>query len=329
MYGRRCFVRLAVSSTLAFLFYGIAGLAAGPTFVAGPTFDAASVKLWTDEIKQPYIITGGPGTKDPGRFHAPRINMSGLLARAFDVSTDQLTGPAWLRDMGANFYTIDATMPPDTTKEQFQKMVENLLIERFHLVFHHETRNFPGYELVVDKGGPKFKEVTPTESAPSDPLDKQAMLSSRGADGFPTAPGSRVVGMAARGGQQRTKYQERTTAQFISNLGFLIGSSQGKGVLEGYPQPRVVDKTGLTGTYTFILEYYNATMANLRTTLPLSAPPDAGNGTPPAAASDPGDGLPDIFTAIQKQLGLRLNKTADVPVDVIVVESVDKVPTGN
>jgi uncharacterized protein (TIGR03435 family) len=318
-------VRLAVSCTIAFLISGTAA------FAAGPTFDAASVKLWTDEIKQPYTITGGPGTNDPGRFRAPRIPLFNLLARAFDVSTDQISGPAWIREVGsANNFTIVATMPTNTTKEQFQLMLQNLLVERFHLVFHHETRNFPGYELVVDKGGPKFKEVTPTQGAnPGEGMQfGAAMNASRGADGFPDVPGSRVMGQGGRGGQQKTKYQERTMAQFISNLGYLIGSSQGKSVLEGFPQPRVVDKTGLTGTYTFILEYYNATTANLGSRLPPGVAPDPGNVAPPAAG-DPDAGLPNILTAIQKQLGLRLNKTADVPVDMIVVESLDKVPTEN
>ena len=119
-------------------------------------------------------------------------------------------------------------------------------------------------------------------------------------------------------------------AEFVSNLGFVIGSSQGKSVLHGFLQPRVVDKTGLTGKYTFILEFHNEGSANLanqfRSVLPARVDSDAANG-PPAAASDPGSGLPNIFAAIQKQLGLRLDKTADVPLDMIVVESVDKVPT--
>jgi uncharacterized protein (TIGR03435 family) len=42
--------------------------------------------------------------------------------------------------------------PREATKEQFQEMLQNLLVERFHLVFHHEMLNFPGYALVVDKG---------------------------------------------------------------------------------------------------------------------------------------------------------------------------------
>jgi uncharacterized protein (TIGR03435 family) len=300
-------------------------------YAEGPIFDAASVKLFSPEIQQPYTITGGPGTNDPSRFRALRIDMSGLLARAFDVSTDQIAGPAWLRDfVSANYYTVIATMPPDTTKEQFQKMLQNLLAERFHLVFHRETRNFPGYELVVDKGGPKFKEVIPTQGVdPGAPIDMAALRNaSASADGFPNLPGPRTMGQG-RGGQQRTKYQERTMAEFVSNLGFLIGGSQGKGVLQGFLQPRVVDKTGLTGKYTFILEYYDAGMSSLMRQLnlgPARADSATGNASPPAA-SDPDGGGPNIFAAIQKQLGLRLDKTAEVPLDMIVVESVDKVPT--
>jgi uncharacterized protein (TIGR03435 family) len=135
--------------------------------------------------------------------------------------------------------------------------------------------------------------------------------------------------MGGRGGQERTKYQERTMAEFVSNLGFLIGSSQGKSVLNGFLQPRVVDKTGLTGKYTFLLEYYSAGSEDLaRQFASTRADSGAGNAALPDP-SDPGGGLPNIFVAIQKQLGLRLDKTAEVPLDIIVVESVDKVPTAD
>jgi uncharacterized protein (TIGR03435 family) len=228
-------------------------------------------------------------------------------------------------------FTVDAVIPPNTTKEQFQQMLQNLLVERFHLVYHKEKRDFPGYELVVDKGGPRFKEVTPTpvDSNAGPPAAGPMMGAGRGADGFPAVPGSRVMGQInPRTGQERSKYQERTIAQFVSNLGFLIGSSQGKSVADGYPQPRVVDKTGLTGTYTFILEYYNQSTADLAAGLRPLAQADSGGSPLPPAASEPEGGV-NIFTAIQKQLGLRLDKTAAVPLDVIVVDSVDKVPTAN
>jgi uncharacterized protein (TIGR03435 family) len=291
----------------------------------GQTFDAASVKLYS-QAPQPWTITGGPGTSDPTRFRAPRIGMINLLAKAFEVSLDQIVGPAWLRDVTVGKYSIVATMPADATKEQFQKMLQNLLAERFHLVFHRETRNFPGYALVVDKGGPRFKEVASTEPANAAPNTGSTVLFNTGSDDFRNVPpGPRTVTIS-RGGNQRTMYQERTMAEFVSNLGFLIGSSQGKSVLDGYAQPRVVDQTGLTEKYTFILEYHSESGAALAKQFQTLGNPDNANGPLPIT-SDPDGGGPDILTAIKKQLGLRLDKTKDVPLEMMVVDSVDKVPT--
>ena len=302
----------------------VALLASSGAFAEGPTFDVASVKLFNQELKPPWLVTGGPGTSDPSRFRAPRIGVAALLARAYDVSADQIAGPAWMRDMLANSYTVIATMPPDTTKEQFQKMLQNLLAERFHLAFHRDTRNFPGYALVVDKGGLKVKEFVPTE--PTSALPGTLANAPMGADGFPDIPGPRTMSQM-RGGDVRAKYQERTMSEVVSDLGFPIGASQGKSWLDGYPQPRVVDRTGLTGKYTFILEYYDTGIASIRFGgAPANSEP--ANGAPPTP-SNPGGGGPNIFTAIQKQLGLRLDKTADVPLDMIVVDSVDKVPTAD
>jgi hypothetical protein len=68
--------------------------------VKGPTFDAASVKLFSpDEPKVPSY-SGGPGTSDPGRLHM-RVNMSLLLVAAFGVSVDQIKAPPWTRDFSA------------------------------------------------------------------------------------------------------------------------------------------------------------------------------------------------------------------------------------
>jgi len=266
-------------------------------------------------------MAGGPGTNDPARFHAPRIDLFGLLPKAFGVSADQIVGPAWLRDVKSNSYAIDATMAPNTTMEQFQAMLQNMLVERFHLVFHREKRNFPGYALVVDKGGPKLKEVPPTPDA--NPGAASGLLSARqGSDGFPDVPGPLTMTILSGGGLKRTKYQERTMADFISDLGFLMGSSEGRSVRDGFLQPRVADKTGLTGKYTFILEYYDP--GHTPAGAPLFSP-----GAFSTAPSDPDGGGPSIFAAIQKQMGLRLDKTADIPVDVIVVESIEKVPTEN
>jgi len=116
-------------------------------------------------------------------------------------------------------------------------------------------------------------------------------------------------------------------AEFVSNLGYVIGSSMGKPVTQGYPQPRVVDKTGLAGKYTFILEY--STEAGQAMSLQMAGLGRDAATAPPATASDPGGGAPNIIVAIQKQLGLRLDKTADIPLPVIIVDKLDKTPTEN
>ena len=54
--------------------------------------------------------------------------------RAYDVELDQIIGPAWIMEnMGPNLYQADATMPPNTTKAEYQLMMQQLLRERFHL----------------------------------------------------------------------------------------------------------------------------------------------------------------------------------------------------
>jgi len=254
-----------------------------------PKFEVASVKV----VDRGSLgrgggprTTGGPGTSDPGRFSAPTETMKGLLMRAFGMEAGQIIYADWLNGM---FYEVTATMPPGTTKAQFQAMLQNLLVERFHLVVHRETRNFPGYELVIDKGGPKLKEAVPPP------------------DGAPESTGPRRVVIHAGVGNITMKQQ--TTEELAEQLGTTLGSAEMVQTQDlTLPRPRVVDRTGLTGKYTFTMEFSQA------------GPPGS-----PAQGTD----LPDLFVTLRQQLGLRLNKTAGVPVDVIVVDSVDKVPTAN
>ncbi|MGA9628164.1 MAG: TIGR03435 family protein [Bryobacteraceae bacterium] len=279
------------------------------------TFEAASVKP-----AGPFVpgemggMRGGPGTGDPGRITIARATLTNLLTRAYDVWFDQVSGPAWLNDGSAYAYRIDATLPPNTTMEQFRLMLQNLLAERFHLRLHHETKLRPGYELVVASGGPKLKEWNPaTSAAPGKP----------GVDGngFPTLPPGAPVGFVMRsgGGAAAIRMTHRETmAMFCRGLGNNINMSNGTPT---GPQARVVDKTGLTGTYEFTLEFAGSVG------MMPSAPAEGEPGTP--LASDPTGGAPDIFTAVEKQLGLKLVKVKDIPVDILIVENADKVPTAN
>jgi uncharacterized protein (TIGR03435 family) len=214
--------------------------------------------------------------------------MRGLLMKAFGVESAQIVYPGY-----GDFYAVEATMPPDTTKAQFQAMLQNLLVARFHLMVHHETRNFPAYELVIDKGGPKLKATVPH------------------ADDGPRSVGPRTF--VFRAGVGNITMKEQTTEDLARQLGEMLRSGEMVRTQDlTLPLPRVVDKTGLTGRYTFTMEF--------------SQP------APPGVTLDPdspGADLPDLFVTVRKQLGLRLDKTASVPVDVIVVDSIDKVPVAN
>ncbi len=260
--------------------------------------------------------------------------MGPLLTTAFGVPQDQIVNmPAWAEDlMGPTQYEITAAMPPETTKGQFQLMMQSLLADRFHLAFHHETRDFPAYELMVAPGGLKIKEVTPDPNpAPPGTAPK---LSSLGSDGFlklPPGPNSMVM---MRGETQRMKFQERTMAEFVTNLGTTLTQALGTDLTQnpGRPRPRVVDKTGLTGKYSFILEFNcvgcGRTNASIRNQV---FGPQPQTDAPAAAPGDPQDtgGLPSFQTALERQLGLRLVKAKDVPLDVVVIDHVDKVPVEN
>lgn len=78
----------------------------------------------------------------------------------------------------------------------------------------------------------------------------------------------------------------------------------------------VVDRTGLTDRYDFSLRYTPDPSAHL-TNIP--------NATAPRTTD--GDALPDLFTAFQQQLGLKLESTRG-PVDIVVVDSIER-PSDN
>jgi uncharacterized protein (TIGR03435 family) len=80
----------------------------------------------------------------------------------------------------------------------------------------------------------------------------------------------------------------------------------------------IVDKTGLTGNYDFTLEWTPDEGGP-----PQSKPQD---GSTPSAANAPDPGA-SVFTAIQEQLGLKLESTKG-PVDVVVIDHIEK-PTEN
>lgn len=276
---------------------------------AQPTFEVASVQPVDPGSGAPgtNVMHGGPGTADPERITFTSVTMQRLLMTAYRVGAEQISGPGWLDSAR---YAIVAKVPVGATRDQFQLMLQNLVSERFHLTLHHEARAFPAYELVIAKGGSKLKpsvaaNLTPSPSKPGNPiglsLDK---------NGFPQALPGRYATAGADNGVSRLTFNTFSISDLAGVLGMPLGTMVGKMLSAAH----VVDNTGLTGKYDFTLEF-------------------AGNMGPGGAFPPPASDLrpeiaPNLLTALQTQLGLKLNdkKTS---LDVLVIDHIDKVPTAN
>lgn len=299
-------------------------------------FDAASVKPATQPAADGRgRITipgpaGGPGSKDPGRVHYPYITLKNLLMEAFDVKSLQIQGPPWL---DTEKFDLNATMPPETTREQFRVMLQNLLGERFKLTVHRQTKELPMYSLAVARNGPKMKESEPAspaqdDSAPAGP-PPMPVGPAVGRDGFPVFP----LPAGARGrlflmmvsGRARLVGQQQTTLDLANRLTTLLNRP-------------LSDVTGLTAKYDFTLTFSAEGLAPAApmgqgaggAMVAVAPPSPAGGvgGAEPAGPPDADGPAPDIFTALKEQLGLTLEPKKG-PVELIVIDHIEKAPTEN
>jgi uncharacterized protein (TIGR03435 family) len=260
-----------------------------------PTFDVASVRPYNERDTGPTGTDGGPGTRDPERFSGRGGSLRFYLCVAVDASDcqEQISGPRWIDDK----YDLVANVPPGTTKDQFQKMLQNLLVERFKLVLHHETKTLPVYELVLAKNGPKLKPSVDTVDA-SPPPNSPPTKFEKDPDGFPVLPPG-APGFVAIFGPGRLSHWT-AQQQPTSKLADLLSSPNAAA-------RHVIDRTGLTGKYDFKLAY--------EMHVPGAPAPD---DTPTLILED----------ALEKQLGLRL-VNGKAPFDFVIIERGEKVPTEN
>jgi uncharacterized protein (TIGR03435 family) len=261
----------------------------GQASSAQPKFEVAAVKLVDPNSGAPgsNVMRGGPGTDDPERITFISVTMKRLLMAAYRVDENQISGPGWL---DSQRYAIVAKVPAGSTREQLLVMLQNLLAERFHLTLHHEMRDFPAYELVIAKGGPKLKEADAAAS-PAQP------------------PPGRYYAESPESGVARVTFNTVSISDLGNALGMPLGTMNGNILSAAH----VVDKSGLTGKYSFTLEF-------------------AGNMGPGGAfaplTTDAPDKAPVLFTALETQLGLKLNEKKTL-LDVLVIDRVDKAPTAN
>jgi uncharacterized protein (TIGR03435 family) len=309
---------------------GIFALLAALGLAQAPSFEVASVK---PAAPQPagmmrVMMQGGPGTPDPGRLTYTNVTLRNVVMNAYNVRSFQVTGP---KSLDSDRYDITAKIPPETTKEQFRLMLQGLLTERFALKLHRDAKELPSYALLVAKNGPKLKESVAEDAAKSDaappPLPPPPPPGSEGArfrtqigpDGMPKLP----PGMAGKGnmmmvmnGRMRMTSNGQTMSGFAEMLANQLGTP-------------VADMTELKGKYDFTLDWApDETMQGKGMMgMPPPPPPGAGEGGEHAMALPEGQSGPSIFTAVQDQLGLRLEKRK-APVEILVVDNFEK-PTDN
>jgi uncharacterized protein (TIGR03435 family) len=249
-----------------------------------PVFEVASVKANT---------SGSPGSSGhTGRGSVTFTNFTtrSLISNAYDIRGNRIVGaPSWI---DSERFDVNARAAGDTPDGGLPPMMRTLLADRFKLVVKREIRDEPVYALVPARDD---KRVGPN-LRPSTDCIKAAPAAGR-AGGTPDAPALKPGTTAACGSRMLSDNRGTTIQSGMKTMADLAG------MLRGVGEREVVDRTGLPGTFDFELRY---APDNVR-----------------ATAADPTQLLPDVFTALQEQLGLKLESQRG-PVEYLVIERIER-----
>jgi uncharacterized protein (TIGR03435 family) len=250
---------------------------------ARPTYEVASIKPNTSG--DGHSVTNG----DKGRIVFINQTLKRLLERAYNVGPFEVAGPDWMESL---HFDIVAKYPPDSKKEDRALMLRTLLEDRFQLAVHRESKDLPGYALVLAKvalsakGAPRTTEQSGNLPAPRSVLRELQKIK-------PVEPGA--SGIETKGGPIQTfTARKASMAQLADTLARRLD------------QP-VIDKTGVAGVYDYELRFTSDDLAASATTADMP---------------------PTLFTALQETLGLRL-QPEKVPVQIVVVDHLERLPTDN
>jgi uncharacterized protein (TIGR03435 family) len=135
-------------------------------------FEVASIKPTQAAAGSPSGIASLRG----GRIIGRNVTLKRCIRGAYDIpETLIFGGPKWVDE---DRYDIDAKADGPAGNHDMMIMLQSLLDERFHLVFHREQRQISGYSLVVAKTGlkaePSAKETEARTDARRGSIDAQA-----------------------------------------------------------------------------------------------------------------------------------------------------------
>lgn len=260
-----------------------------------PQFEAVSIKAVTSSNPfgmQPIRVEGG-------RFVANETTVSALVYWSYRSSDgkaflgSQIVGyPSWAT---TDRFAVQAKVEGESRSvplEEMQAMLRRTLQDRFQLKVHRETRQEQIYLLTVARPG-RIK-LSADQSAPPP---------STGPRGFdPNKPPARGTSL------------NYSTMVAGSPLAAMVGTAVPittlVSMLQGQLQRLVVNKTPLDGLYDFSVKY---TPADALSTAPAAAP----------EALSTSQQMPSLFTALQEELGLKL-ESAKGPVEVLVIDHVER-----
>jgi uncharacterized protein (TIGR03435 family) len=259
-------------------------------------FDVTSIKPNTTNT----YATGAPPNPASGQFGMTNVPLQSVILRGYPLDTlpVQVIGlPDWAQ---SDRYDVAAKGKPGATQDEQQQMWRAMLADRLKLQAHYETRERSGYNLVFARAdkhlGPQFQPATLDCTRPPEPLS--GALNEKRIEEFSMSRCGVMMMMSAA-----------TQALFsgsvpMNTLARTLSSSAGR---------PVVDRTGLAGSYSVKL--------NFARDAPFPIP---GGGTAAPAQTDE---APSLFTAVQEQLGLKLESTT-VQGQVLVVDHIER-PTEN
>lgn len=237
--------------------------------------------------------------KAGGRIEIENIQLKRLIRLAWDIDEDRIVGaPKWIEsdhfDIVAKTADFPLSAPPPF--DVLRPMLRALLMERFQLKVHNEDQPVEVWSLTVGRHGAKLKTA--------DPSSRTGCKTSLGQQGSSTAALPMI----------NYTCQNTTMQQLAEAMHRIAG---------GYVDRPAVDMTGLTGSYDFTISWTPVYAMN---GLGRIRSPEGQQLTP--VADDPSGGT-SFFSAVEKQLGLHLEKGRKVSMPVLVIDHIGQLMPDN
>jgi uncharacterized protein (TIGR03435 family) len=239
-----------------------------------------------------------------GRIIATGLTVQNLLTMAFGVR-DVVNAPLWVR---MDRFDIVANAPLEITKTQESKNLQALLAERFKLVAHRETRDFPVYALVLARpDGSLGPQLTPSKMDCS----RRDSIRARAVTGaVPAAAAGELPNCSTTSSDGRIAGGGVTLEELARNLPTHLRFYGTGRMFAG----QLIDRTGLTGRFDFRMEWEQDVAGSSGA---AAGPPE---GPPSMSALE--SSAPRFLAALQQQLGLKI-ETQMAPAPVLVIDSIE------